>query len=166
MGVASPRRATQGSRMTPAEERVRVAVEGDGNHAAVAYEGRAVRLEVFSARGMGRAAVEISPEAWPASLTLRLHLGGLESFRFHFDPHTVGVSVSSAGEHRVSETLDEGTPGATGVLAPDSAYWMAVARTPHPDDRLRALYFDVDAPAVLLNGAPRPFAFEWLDFYR
>ena len=134
MGVASPGRATQGSRMTPNEERVLVAVEGDGNQAAVAYEGQTVRLEVFSARGMGRASVEISPEAWPASLTLRLHLGGLESFRFRFDPHTVScVGFQWRGAHRSSKRWTRGRRARTrGTRARQS---LLDGRDAHPPPR-------------------------------
>ncbi len=152
--------------MTPHEARIQVTTEREDNRVAVAYEGDAARIEVFSERGMGRASVEIPPELWPTALTLRLHLGGLESLRFHYEPYTVALSVTSAADHMIIETLSEETSNTPQEIAPDSPYWMAVTRTPRPDDALRALYFDVDAPAAFLAGDPRAFTFEWLDFYR
>jgi hypothetical protein len=102
--------------------------------------GAAARLEVFSERGMGSAAIEFAPAAWPSAVTLRLHLCGLES-------------------------LSNGTEGTAAPIAPGSPFWMAVHRTPHTDD-LRALRFGVAAPAAFFIEGLRDFAFDWLDFYR
>ncbi len=151
--------------MTPNGERVNIIVEGEGNRVTALPGGAAARLEVFSERGMGSAAIEFAPAAWPSAVTLRLHLGGLESLRFRFDRYTIAVSVSSSTQHTVMESLSDGTEGTAAPIAPGSPFWMAVHRTPHTDD-LRALRFDVAAPAALFIEGLRDFAFDWLDFYR
>jgi hypothetical protein len=147
--------------MTP----VQVAVSGEGNRVYGQAGSAEARLEVFSERGLGGAEVIFPADEWPAAITLRLHLRGLESLRFRFDEYTVSVSVSSSEGYTLTEELSEARAPRATPVEPGSLHWMAVTRTPMAEGPT-ALRFDVAAPAALFAGGPRPFSFDWLDFYR
>ena len=135
--------------MTPDEARIRITVEGEGNRVTALPGGAAARLEVFSARGMGRAAVEFVPDAWPSAVTLRLHLGGLESLRFTFESYIIAVSVPSTMQHTTIESLSNASKGEAIPIAPGNPYWMAVHRTPRTDDPRAAALRRIRAPRAL-----------------
>jgi hypothetical protein len=110
-------------------------------------------IDVTSPTGIGSAAIEKTVGQWPSQVTVRLHVTGLESFKFRYADTTIDVSVSSHGDNAVRE---EATT--SGALQAGDPEWLAV--TPGEG------YFDLEAPADFLKSGENKFTIEWIDFYR
>jgi hypothetical protein len=113
-------------------------------------------IDVTSPTGIGSAAIEKDSGQWPPRIVIRLHLKGLESFKFTYGVKTIDVSVSSQNAQVVREELVQ--DGQTSTLSQGDAYWMNV--TPNPG------YFDIEASADFLKSGENKFMIEWIDFYR
>ena len=87
---------------------------------------------------------------------LRLHLAGLEEFKFRYGDTTIQVSVSSQADHAVREVAEQA--GKTSPLREGDPNWIAV--TP------AAGYFDLEVPAAFIQSGETKFTIEWIDFYR
>jgi hypothetical protein len=124
-----------------------------------------VMVDVRSKSGIGSAQLAQTGGAAPTSLTMRLHLKGLEQFTFQYPASTVTAAVSSY-DGSVSESVTiQG--GAAQPIGPDSPYWMPVkigaADTSIP---LQDGHFEVQAPKDFIEAASREFTLRWVDFYR
>lgn len=116
-------------------------------------------------RAIDRATVERLADAWPKHVIVRLHLGGLESFRAGHGDLAVDWALSADPKAAGRVTLWQGqkeTP-----LAKESPYYThgrlvgGDGKTPQSGG-----YFEVPLPAKLLAGNPRQIALRWIDFYR
>jgi hypothetical protein len=112
-------------------------------------------IDITSPTGIGSAAIEKTSGQWPPKIVMRLHVKGLESFKFHYGSNTVEISVSSTTK-AVRETLVQ--DGMMSTLGPNDDAWMNV--TPNSG------YFDIEAPAGFLKSGENKFTIEWIDFYR
>ena len=112
--------------------------------------------DITSPTGIGSAQIEKTAGQWPPKIVLRLHLKGLEDFKFHYGNTTVEVSVSSQTDHAVREVVEQG--GKTSALSTGDPNWIAVTQA--------AGYFDLEAPAAFLQSGETQFTIEWIDYYR
>jgi hypothetical protein len=113
-------------------------------------------IDITSPTGIGGATIDKTSGQWPPKIVMRLHLKGLEDFKFKYGAKTVEISVSSQNTRLVREELVQ--DGQVGPLSAGDAYWMNV--TANPD------YFDIEAPADFLTSGENTFTIEWIDFYR
>jgi len=109
-------------------------------------------IDITSPTGIGSALIEKASGQWPPKVVLRLHVRGLESFKFKYGAKTVEASVS-AQTHEV--LVQEGQISTVGS---GDVYWMDVTRNPG--------YFDIEAPADFMTSGENKFTIEWIDFYR
>jgi len=113
-------------------------------------------IDITSPTGIGGATIDKTAGQWPPKIIMRLHLRGLEDFKFKYGAKIVEVSVSSQNNKVVREELVQA--GQVTSLSAGDAYWMNV--TPNPG------YFDIEAPADFLKSGESTFTIEWIDFYR
>jgi len=113
-------------------------------------------IDITGPTGIGSAAIEKTAGQWPPKTVMRLHVKGLESFKFRYGDTTIDVSVSSHGDNAVHEVYEQ--PGKMGTVSMGDPYWIAV--TPGEG------YFDLEAPADFLKSGENKFTIEWVDFYR
>ncbi len=132
-----------------------VPLKGDP-HIAFSTTNELLLIDITSPTGIGGATIEKTGGQWPPKTMLRLHVKGLESFKFHYADITIDVSVSSHGEHAVNETFEQA--GTLGVVSAGDPYWITV--TPGEG------YFDLGVPAAFLKSGENKFTIEWIDFYR
>jgi len=135
--------------------------------ATVTYQvnGRDVVVDVYSQSGIGSAEMTQTGGPAPASVTMRLHLKGLEQFTFRYPAAAVTASVSSH-DGSVSESVSIQS-GAAQAIDPSSPYWMTVTiNATDPSIPLKDGYFEVWAPKDFLTSASREFTLHWVDFYR
>jgi hypothetical protein len=154
--------------ISPSQSSVRVRllgpVQGDGNIQVVAQSGRTM-IEIRSDRGIGRLEMTRGMCAWPTSMLVRLHLGGLECFVVEREGLSVAWAVSSTGNHEAMVSLrqaDNERP-----LDEESPYYTPVrivggnGRIPLQDG-----YFEIVLPAKLFEGNPQALTLRWVDFFR
>jgi hypothetical protein len=110
-------------------------------------------IDITSPTGIGSAAIEKASGEWPSKVVMRLHVRGLESFKFQYGARTVEVSVSAT---QTREVLIE--EGQIGTLSPGDPSWLNVTR--------KSGYFEIEAPADFLKSGENKFTIEWIDFYR
>jgi hypothetical protein len=135
--------------------------------AQVSYqaEGGNVTVEIRSQSGIGSAQLSQTGGGAPTSVTMRLHLKGLEQFTFQYPGATVTAAVSSH-DGAISETVSV-KGGAAQSIGPDSVYWMPVKISATDTSiPLKDGYFEVQAPKDFLGAASREFTMKWVDFYR
>jgi hypothetical protein len=116
----------------------------------------ALSIDVASPAGIGGAAIEKTAGQWPSRILVRLHVKGLESFKFHYADITIEVNASSHGDKTVRETRER--TGLSDTPKPGDPDWIAV--TPGED------YFDIKASTAFLKSGANKFTIEWIDFYR
>ncbi len=124
-----------------------------------------VFLAITCPFGIDRGLIRRLADSWPSEIRIRLHLGGLESFKAGNGSINIRWSVSNSANRRTSVSLHNGTDRT--ILTPDSPYWTAVAvggdnRKAAPGTR----YFEVFLPRKLFDGNPRDIMLHWVDFFR
>ncbi len=136
-----------------------------GDVVSVTVEGRAVMLDICSAKGIGSAAIEQTAGPAPETLVLRFHLAGLEGLRFAYEDTVVNVQVSSLEAGGVSQEAQ--LPGEENkIIGPDSPYWMAVRIPDGQTIPVRDGYIEVSAPRAFFERGASRFTLRWIDFYR
>ncbi len=113
-------------------------------------------IDITSPTGIGSTRIEKTSGEWPPKIMMRLHVKGLESFKFRYADALIDVNVSSHGDQTVTETYQQG--GQTGTVKAGDPYWIAVTRGQG--------YFDLAAPASFFKSRENKFTIEWIDFYR
>jgi hypothetical protein len=139
-----------------ADDRVEIKVQGD-----------AATCDVFSPSGIGSATLTSPDGRWPTTVTLRLHLRGLESLTVSNAKTKLTASVESHGAYAKHLDLsDEGKdappprPAGTEIRVLDSA------GKPIPGLPDASGSFEITLPKVLLEGQPKTLELRWIDFYR
>lgn len=113
-------------------------------------------IDVTSPTGIGSVAIEKTSGEWPPKVIIRLHVKGLENFKFTYDAKTVEAAVSSQNAQLVREMLTQA--GKMSILSAGDPYWMNVTRG--------SGYFDIEVPADFLASGENKFTIEWIDYYR
>lgn len=115
-----------------------------------------VLIDVTSPTGIGSVAIEKTSGEWPPKVMIRLHVKGLENFKFTYGAKTVEAAVSSQNAQLVREVLAQA--GKASTLSAGDPYWMSVTRGRG--------YFDIEVPADFLASGESKFTIEWIDYYR
>ena len=122
-------------------------------------------FDITSATGIDKATIKRKEKEWPKVVLVRLHLGGLESFKVGGKEVAIEWSVSSTGKNEATTSLVSGKRRV--AVTKDSPYYGVVRIV--GDERkipLKDGYFEVPLPAKLFEGNPQEITLEWIDFYR
>jgi hypothetical protein len=128
-------------------------------------EGDKTVFDINSKFGIDTTTISRMSDEWPKSILVRLHLGGLESFKVGSGNVAVEWSVSSTGDHATRISLVSGKRVA--VLDLKSPYYTKVhivggnGKIPLKDG-----YFEVPLPVKLFEGNTEEITLKWIDFYR
>ncbi len=128
-----------------------------------------IRLDVTSESGIGSAGVTWKNDS-KTPVSLRLHVDGLEEFRFTYDMTAIVASISSNGDFQIRQSL-VGDDGAQEPLTPESPFWLTIEPTTADGQSASSIpleggYFDVTPPADFFDNPTHVFVFSWIDFYR
>jgi RNA polymerase sigma-70 factor (ECF subfamily) len=122
-------------------------------------------IDINSEFGIDKATIRRKSDEWPKPILVRLHLGGLESFKAGSGDVAVEWSVSSTGDHTTRMSLwKEG-----GELAiPKNSPYHTELRIVGGNGNipLKEGYFEILLPARLFRGNPEEITLRWIDFYR
>ncbi len=126
-------------------------------------------ISVYSPAGISQAVIEPHDKNWPDTLTLRLHLKGLEKFKVMLGTTTLEAAVSSHGDSHPSRLWLRGQEDSP--LDAESEYWMAIrmfGNDGKPANTIPLIdgYFEMKLPAALFAGETRSMTIDWIDFYR
>lgn len=126
-------------------------------------EGGATIFDVTSGFGIDKATIKRESDEWPKTILVRLHLGGLESFKAESGDVAVEWSVSSNGSARVSLWKGKGE-----LAIPTNSPYRTEVRIVGANGKipLKEGYFEVLLPAKLFEENPKEITLEWIDFYR
>jgi len=142
------------------EERIMVTVQRD-----------TVVFDIHDAHGIGGLSITPKKGAWPKSVVLRLHLGGLESIQLGCAKVTLfGSVLSHSGHERLLEIEEAGKKRKAGK---DDPLWadirMVDARGKdinHLPDPNKGGCFEVTVPPTLLGKTGGELTLRWIDFFR
>lgn len=124
---------------------------------------------VKSPFGISQAVVERVDDAWPKTVTLRLHLKGLESFKVSNGKTTLDAPAGiQDGKPKVRQWKDgkEDAP-----LDDKSPFWMEIRMIGGDGKSAKALplkdgYVEVTLPRAFFEGNPKAITAKWIDFFR
>lgn len=116
----------------------------------------ALLIDITSPSGIGSAAIEKTAGQWSGKIVMRLHVKGVERFKFQYGSGTIELIGSSKGDTAIREIYTQ--PGKMITVSPGDSYWIGVT----PDKG----YFDLQVPADFLKSEENKFTIEWIDFYR
>lgn len=125
------------------------------------------RFVVRSPFGISNTTIERTNKEWPEKLVIQLRLQGLENFKLSTDHTKLEASVSSHdGSVRLWRDGKEDDP-----LDEKSPCWMEVKILDYEGKPTRAIpvkdgSFEMQLPKKFLEGNPKSFKVEWIDFYR
>jgi hypothetical protein len=152
---------------------VTVTTQNPTDTITVAEVGDDFQVDVVSARGIGGATLDFAPGTPPATVTLRLHMAGLEEFTADNGAKLLTVSVASSPPHTVTESVADSPGGGAGAqaIAPADPAWAQVemvAADPAitPTIPLMDGYIAVTLPGGFAGGEFVSLAIHWIDFYR
>jgi hypothetical protein len=130
-------------------------------------------FDIFSPGGIGSATIHLTSGKLPRKILLRLHLKGLEEFRFSAGGKTILLSVSSTGENRVRQNLrkENGQSEEWHIMDADSPYWMEMnIKSANSGEggkiSVEEGYFEIEVPEYFLKKEISGFSLRWIDFYR
>ncbi len=133
----------------------------------VKSENDKVVFDVRSPFGISSATIERTTEQWPEKVLILLRLKGLENFKLSTGNLKLEASVSSPnGDARLWKDGKEDPP-----LDSKNPYWMGIKvmgsdGKPTKVNPLKDGYFEMQLPKKFLEGNPKSFKLEWIDFYR
>jgi hypothetical protein len=145
----------------------KITTKRDNDRVEVRADKEKTLFIVKSPFGISNAAIERTGEKWPDTVTLRLHLKGLENFRVTNDKLKLEASVSSRdGKVRLWKDGKEDA-----LLDAKSPYWMEVRMVggdgkPAKATPLTDGYFEMSLPKAFFEGNPKSISVSWIDFYR
>jgi hypothetical protein len=149
-----------------------VAAEPAESHLVLSQAGKVAVIDLYSQRGIGRAAIQWVAGDYPTRIILRLHLAGLEQLRLTYGRTSIALSIASMGPLTVRQELSLYSGAqTTEQLTPDSPYWMPTAiNGPNVNQQqpipLKGGWINVELPQHLLQTHPPRFTIEWVDFFR
>lgn len=139
----------------------------DGDVVETAVSANAAIFDIYSQTGIGRAEVMLVKGAWPEKILLRLHLRGLEEFKFAYAETVITANVSSTGAASVREMAV--VEGEERPLTTDSPHNMPIHIQTENGETTIPLengYFEIEAPVDFTTGPDNNFTISWIDFYR
>lgn len=145
----------------------KITTKRDNDKVEVKVENDKSVFSVHSPFGISQAVVERADEKWPDTVTLRLHLKGLENFKVTNGKVTLEATVSSQdGKVRLWMEGKEDEP-----LDAKSPYWTEIRMVgndgkPEKTIPLNDGYFELQLPNALFGHNPKSITVNWIDFYR
>lgn len=136
-----------------------------GTRICIFTEGDTTVFDIACENGIDKAIIKRASDAWPKTILVRLHLGGLESFQAGGKDVAVEWSVSSTRQHAPRTSLVSGKR--VTAITKDSPYYRELrivggeGKIPLKDG-----YFEVPLPEKLFECNPREITLKWIDFYR
>lgn len=123
-------------------------------------------VTIRSPVGISGAAIQRVDTIWPAKMTLRLYLRGLESLKVGNGTATISASVASHADSPIIRVwLDdqEDQP-----LLKTDHFFMTIRKQQLPADSNEPAVgcFEVELPAALFEANPATIQVDWIDFYR
>ncbi len=144
------------------------AVAGSDAEVTTTVSGDTAIVDIRSPRGIGGATVDLGKAA-VKRVVMRLHLKGLEEFRFQYGNTVVHGALPSHGLAEPRESVAT-TTEAERPIGPNSPYWMKMTIVPEGNAAARipleSGYIEVEAPAAFLESGMQSFTVSWIDFYR
>lgn len=128
-------------------------------------EGDATVFDITSPIGIDKATIKRESGEWPKTILVRLHLGGLESFKVGGKGFAIDWSIASTGDHEATATLKSGKR-VTDIMRESPFYSEVRIVGGEKKIPLKNGYFEVSLPAKLFEGNPEEITLEWIDFYR
>jgi hypothetical protein len=145
---------------------VAASTQKDGDAVIPTAQGERLILDITSPSGIGAARATILSAAQPEAIELRLHLQGLEEFRFAYGEQVITIAVPSVGQGAARATVVQAEGGEV-ALTSESPYWMEVrVEQGDPGSATPTPLFVVQAPPDFLQRGERNFEVSWIDFYR
>lgn len=124
-------------------------------------------FDIMSESGIDSTRVRVTAGDVPNKIVLRLRLKGLESLKFAYATNEIQVSVSSSGEHSVSENARLNNATQEQELSSASEFWMPTEIVSQATTiPLQDGYFQIELPRAFYASDVREFSIEWIDFYR
>ena len=138
----------------------------------VSLDGNMTLLSITSpGGGIGAATIERKTDHWPAKITVRIDLQGLESFNVIAGDTTLRASVPS-DSRAPNPLLHLSRDGKeTAQLTSDDPYWTNIQKLdaqgkPVKDRTEKVACFEIAIPPALLAAQNKTIAIEWVDFFR
>lgn len=124
-------------------------------------------FSIHSPFGISQAVINRRGEDWPESVTLRLHLKGLEHFKItNGDTALKGAVSCHGGKVRLWRDDKEDSP-----LNAESPFWMVVRMVGNDGEPAETIplvngHFEMKLPRALFEKNPKSIVISWIDFYR
>lgn len=152
------------AKVLPEKQRAAITADDEKNIRLACSDEETI-IEIHSKSGIGRTKITRLGDAWPAAMTVRLHLRGLESLKAGNGTQTVQWSIASSGKPVCRTSLL--TANTETPLKPgDKYYTRASLKAEQPRIPLQDGYFSVPLPPQLWASQPESIELRWIDFYR
>ncbi len=149
------------------ESPFRITTKRDDDRIGVTFRDDKAVISVHSPFGISQAVIERKDKKWPDSITLRLHLKGLEGLKISDGKITLEAAVSTQDcTARLWEDGREDSP-----LDSGNHSWMEIRLIDKDGKQTKGIplddgYFEMQLPRTLLEGNPTSITINWIDFYR
>lgn len=144
-----------------------ISVPGAEDSLTMTVANGATFADIHSTRGIGEASVALVAGEWPAGLTLRFYLDGLESLQLAYGDTKIALSLTTSGPVLQSASTADGGEIAT---TEESPYHLAVsyvdAEGQPVADKVTGGAILVAMPADFFASDAQAFDLSWIDFYR
>jgi hypothetical protein len=147
----------------------RITTKHDNDKVDFKVEKNKATVSIHCPFGISQAVIERRGENWPDSVTLRLHLKGLEHFKVTNGETTLKAAVSShGGKQPVRLWLDDKENSPLNVKSP---FWMVVRMVGNDGKPVKTLplvdgHFEMQLSKALFKENPKSITISWIDFYR
>ncbi len=117
-------------------------------------------IDVTDPRGINGLTAQLTTGQWPATITVRLRLQGLEQLDIAYDNITLttGRSSNESPDPPLMLTVTDDQGNAQTASPSADIYY--------PDIRRTADGYEIDLPPHFFNEAQPSFSMRWIDFYR
>jgi hypothetical protein len=127
-------------------------------------------IEITSPGGIGETTISWQQDP-PPTITLRLHLAGLEGLIVEGVYVGATASVNSSPPYSVTETVRSNSQEDRLPMPPDDRYWIDITWVSNPADGepeipIKDGYFEAKLPAILLEENFGSISVRWIDFFR
>lgn len=156
----------------PLPEKLTVELSGptkQNDSIEISVEDDTTVFDIRSRSGIGASKISPSPAGWPAKLTFRLHLRGIESFIVDNGLVVVNSYVQSTAPYMSLNSIKHKGKRESAITA-SSPYWMPVEVISETGKTnlipLQSGYFEVKVADITLKNNPNSLFIHWVDFYR
>ena len=143
----------------------RITTKRDDDKGEVTVENDNPVISLRSPFGISQATIERRGNNWPTSVTVRLHLKGLEKLKVTNSKDTLEASAQDSKvwlwkDGKEDSPLDSKHP-----------YWMEIRLIGKDGEPVKTIpledgYFEMKLPKALFEDNPKSITLNWIDFYR